>query len=192
MVERFTIQRRISNSVDFDRGWDDYVNGFGEVGGNYWMGLEKIHQLTTTRDVSLNIDVETYEGDPFTLTFETFLVGNAASNYAWNFTGYSQTSERLKRQVFTDNYKGMMFTTRDRDNDVRDRDNCATDIFTGGGGGWWYYNCGHFSPNGHFEGDVPSVTKSGIVVYFIDADSGSYRDTKPVKSIEMIISTSDN
>ena len=65
----------------------------------------------------------------------------------------------------------MMFTTRDRENDVKDRD------------------CGHFSPNERYEGDVPTVTKSGIVVYFIDADFWSYSDIKPVKSIEMILRT---
>ena len=64
-----TIQRRISDSVNFDRDWDDYVNGFGEEDGNYWMGLEEIHQLTTTHNVSLFIDIETFEGSP--VHFET-------------------------------------------------------------------------------------------------------------------------
>ena len=94
------------------------------------MGLEEIHQLRTTNDGSLFIDIEIFEGEPFTVTFETFSVDNAASNYAWNFTGYPQTYDRLRRQIFTDSYKEMMFTTRDPDNDVRERNNCATDIFT--------------------------------------------------------------
>ena len=73
VIER-TIQRRISDSVDFNRDWDDYVNGFGEEDGNFWMGLEEIHQLTTTHDVSLFIDIETFEGDPFTVKLQTFLL----------------------------------------------------------------------------------------------------------------------
>ena len=112
VIER-TIQRRISNSVSFDRDWDDYmyVNGFGEVEGNYWMGLEEIHQLTTTHNVSLFVDIETFEGEPFTLKLQTFSVGDATSNYTLHFSGFSQSSDRVTHEVFWSAYNGMMFTT---------------------------------------------------------------------------------
>lgn len=32
------IQRRIDGSVDFWREWNDYVAGFGDVNGEYWLG----------------------------------------------------------------------------------------------------------------------------------------------------------
>ena len=168
VIER-TIQRRISDSVDFDRGWDDYVNGFGDVDGNYWMGLEEIHQLTTTSDVSLYINIETFEGEPFTLTLETFSVGNAESNYTMHFSGYSQSSDRVQDTVFRDSDNGMMFTTRDRDNDLRGT-NCASAVHRGG---WWYSNCGYINPNGNYEGDVTDPTYTGIVVRYIDTTGGT-------------------
>jgi len=37
------IQRRLDGSVDFYRGWDDYVAGFGELRGEYWLGQYKLH-----------------------------------------------------------------------------------------------------------------------------------------------------
>ena len=50
------IQRRINGSVDFYRKWTDYVNGFGDLEGEFWYGLEKIHCFTT-RDVELRIEL---------------------------------------------------------------------------------------------------------------------------------------
>ena len=183
MLQR-TIQRRISDSVDFDRDWDDYVTGFGDGDDNYWMGLEEMHQLTTTHDVSLYIDIETFEGEPFTIKLETFSVGNAEGNYAWNFSGYSQSSDRVKREIFTGPYNGMMFTTRDRDNDLYGG-NCASDYFRGG---WWYNRCTNINLNGYYEGDVtPTIT--GILVRNIDTTFGVVYATKAVKSVEMIIRT---
>lgn len=32
------IQKRIDGSVDFWKVWDDYVAGFGDVDGEYWLG----------------------------------------------------------------------------------------------------------------------------------------------------------
>ena len=185
MFER-TIQRRISDSVDFNRGWDDYVTGFGEEDGNYWIGLEEMHQLTTMHDVDLNINIETYEGEPFTIKLERFSVGNAESNYVMQFLGYSQTSGRVKEPIFTSRHNGRMFSTRDRDNDVQSSGICASHIFRGG---WWYSKyCGRINPNGNYEGDVTPTFK-GILVRFIDTTSGYPSATKAVKSVEMIIRT---
>ena len=184
MFER-TIQRRISDSVDFDRDWNDYVTGFGEVHGNYWIGLENIHQLTTTHNVSLDIDIETFEGEPFTLKLEEFSVGNAANNYAMHFSGESQSSDRVKGMIFPSNYQDAMFTTRDRDNDGMSSSNCASDRYRGG---WWYDTCTRINPNGNYEGDVTPPTNTGIFVYFIDTTTRGPAN-KAVKSIEMKIRT---
>ena len=32
-------QRRVDDSVDFFRGWNDYVRGFGNATGNLWLGM---------------------------------------------------------------------------------------------------------------------------------------------------------
>ena len=58
------IQRRFDGSVDFNRNWKAYKDGFGSPasGGEYWFGLEKIHKLTTMVDTSLRIDLWDEEG----------------------------------------------------------------------------------------------------------------------------------
>ena len=40
------IQRRIDGSVEFYRGWDDYKRGFGHAEGEFWLGNDRIYELT--------------------------------------------------------------------------------------------------------------------------------------------------
>ena len=145
------------------------------------MGLEEIHQLTTTHDVSLFIDIETFEGEPFTLTLQTFSVGNAESNYTIHFSGYSQSSDRVKQTVFPSSDSGLMFTTRDRDND-----RYPFDVHRGG---WWCRYLPNINLNGDYEGDVTYPTYTGIHVRYIDTTSSSPAYSKAVKSVEMITRT---
>ena len=47
-------QRRYNGSVDFYRGWDNYVNGFE---GEHWAGMDLIRQLTKSDSWDLRITV---------------------------------------------------------------------------------------------------------------------------------------
>ena len=41
------LQRRMNGSVDFYRNWQDYKTGFGDLRTEFWLGNEKMHQLTS-------------------------------------------------------------------------------------------------------------------------------------------------
>ena len=177
------IQRRVDASVDFEsKTWCDYVRGFGDVNGNFWIGLEKMHQLTTAQPMSLEISVTTFTGKPFTIYYKKFSVSDAPSNYKLLVSGYSQSSNRLLYDPLASYHNGLMFTTRDRDNDKRAGLNVASDFFRGG---WWYGNETTMNLNGNYEGNV-TPTLTGIIVMYIETGMG-YRLSKPVKSTEMRI-----
>ena len=119
------------------------------------------------------------------MKLEEFSVGNSTTNYAWNYSWFSQSSDRVKVSVLGSKHNGMMFTTRDRDNDLYGS-NCASNVCRGG---WWYNNCADINLNGNYEGDVTSPTATGILVKYIDTTSPAASASKAVKSAEMIIRT---
>jgi Fibrinogen beta and gamma chains, C-terminal globular domain. len=46
------IQNRYEGTVDFYRDWHDYKHGFGNIGGEFWLGLEKLHILTNYKVIT--------------------------------------------------------------------------------------------------------------------------------------------
>ena len=82
-------QRRHDGSVDFYRVWNDYKNGFGNMSGEFWLGLEKIERLTKDKDVNkeLRVDLEDFEGEKKYAKYETFIV--EGGKYKLTVEGYS-------------------------------------------------------------------------------------------------------
>ena len=56
-------QRRMDGTVDFYRNWADYLKGFGDLNGEFWLGLYKIHRLTQATNTTLRIDLADFEGE---------------------------------------------------------------------------------------------------------------------------------
>ena len=82
-------QRRIDGSEDFYRGWADYKNGFGNLTGEFWLGLDKIHRLTASGQNVLRVDLESFENEKRYAIFKTFLVGNETEDYILNVGQYA-------------------------------------------------------------------------------------------------------
>ena len=57
------ILRRFDGSLDFDRGWNAYVDGLGDLTGEFWMGLEKMCRLTRDSLFTLRFDLEAPDGE---------------------------------------------------------------------------------------------------------------------------------
>ena len=74
------IQKRLDGSVDFYRGWDDYKRGFGNLNGEFWLGLDKIHHLTKKPN-KLRVDLEDFSGNTAYAEYSSFGVGNEGSKY---------------------------------------------------------------------------------------------------------------
>jgi hypothetical protein len=82
-------QRRLDGSVDFYRGWQDYKQGFGDINGEYWLGLDKIHRLTIASQNKLRIDMEDWSGNKKYAEYDSFAVTNETQKYQLSLGTYS-------------------------------------------------------------------------------------------------------
>ena len=137
-------QRRMDGSVSFNRSWDSYIEGFGKLYREHWLGLEKIHCLTASKGrAELFVDMYDCDGVRKYARYSYFHVEGSSVNYKLHVSGYSGTAgDDLS------NHKDSQFSTRDCDNDVY-HGSCSR--IYGGGGGWWYTSgCFHCNLNGPY------------------------------------------
>ena len=82
-------QRRLDGSVDFYRGWQDYKHGFGDLKGEFWLGLDKIHRLTRVTKNVLRIDMGDSSGNTRYAQYSSFAVSSEKSKYQLSLGAYS-------------------------------------------------------------------------------------------------------
>ena len=87
------LQRREDGSEDFYRNWTDYKTGFGNLSGEFWLGLDKIHRLSASGQNVLRVDLETFEDETAYAIYELFSVGNENEAYILNVGKYSGTNK---------------------------------------------------------------------------------------------------
>ena len=143
-------------SIDFNRGWTDYEEGFGSLTAEFWYGLRPLHCLTNQRQWQLRIDFTFTNGTKSYLSYNKFSVGPANSQYQLSISGFTG--------ITTDPFStypldGMKFTTKDRDND-RGGGNCAISGDGRNAGGWWYNHCSHIHVNHQYK-SLYSIVLSG-------------------------------
>ncbi|XP_071180484.1 microfibril-associated glycoprotein 4-like [Mytilus edulis] len=138
-------QRRLNGKTDFYRGWNSYVNGFGDLEAEFWLGNQNIHTLTKHGKYELRVDISDFNGNKAYARYVTFSVGDSSSNYKLNVADYSgNAGDSL---VY---HNGQAFTTKDMDNDEKTSGNCGIQRE----GAWWYKSCAHSNLNGvYMEGE---------------------------------------
>ena len=82
-------QKRMDGSVDFYRGWDDYKQGFGNLSGEYWLGLDKINRLSVSGSYKLRVDLEDLHGNTGFAEYSSFAVSSEGAKYQLSLGSYS-------------------------------------------------------------------------------------------------------
>ena len=146
-------QRRKDGSEDFYRDWMDYARGFGNLTDEFWLGLRKIHRITSlsagAAGNELRVDLEDFEGNTAFAKYMQFNIGSSSQQYVLTVGSYSGTAGDSMGY-----HSGNKFSTKDRDNSA----NCAV-VYKGA---WWYQSCHSSNLNGLYHGGDHSTYADGV------------------------------
>ena len=151
-------QRRQDGSVDFYRNWIDYEEGFGDLSGEFWLGLSKLHRLTSDGTNSLRVDLGDFESNTAYAQYSTFSIGDSTTEYTLNVGGYSGTAGDGLNE---DNHNRIKFSTKDNDNDNWIYGSDAAYYY----GAWWYNYWAHSNLNGRYYLKGQSVSYDGRIMW---------------------------
>ena len=139
--------------MDFYRNWTEYKKGFGNSNGEYWLGNDFIHQLTSLASYTLKIILTDWKNNVSYAEYTTFYVTNEIFKYTLIIGGYS--GDAGDWLAF---HNGEQFSTWDRDNDKNINQTCFLNC---GKGAWWYGNCCHSNLNAVYSNST-LLYKSGM------------------------------
>lgn len=74
-------QNRFDGTQDFYKTWYDYKHGFGNLAGEFWLGLDKLYYLTNQKLYELRIEMETHLGQEAYATYSVFTIGPESEGY---------------------------------------------------------------------------------------------------------------
>ena len=119
-----------ANANFFNKSWTDYQQWFGNPSTQYWIGLERLHELSQSNCV-LRFDIQAATtGVRYFAQYTSFTVGDSSSNYTLTVGGYSGSFafDALA------NHNNRRFMTYDNGTGT-----CALS----NRGGFWWNNCGY-------------------------------------------------
>ena len=120
-----------SNANFFNKPWVQFQQPFGDPSSQYWIGLERMHQLSLG-NCSVRFDLQFTSGTWLYANYSRFIVGNVSDKYRLNITGYSGNAGDAMST-----HNGNRFSTYDNDNDASAGNNCAAI----NSGGFWFSKC---------------------------------------------------
>ncbi|TWW59506.1 fibrinogen-like protein 1 [Takifugu flavidus] len=161
-------QRRRDGTENFDRAWVEYKHGFGDMfspEGEFWLGNEPLHYLTSQGNYELRIDMEDFDGNQRFAKYKRFRVDDEKDEYQLHLGEYSgNAGNALVKKRMTppaeENriFPGIKFSTFDHLNDTESR--CIRHSKSG----WWFSRCDSGNLNGHYyNGPYQAMMDDGVV-----------------------------
>ena len=82
-------QKRFHGLVDFFRDWASYRVGFGNLTGEFWLGLDKIHRLTSLKRTILLVNLGDFNEASAHAMYDRFQVSSEENLFELHLEKYS-------------------------------------------------------------------------------------------------------
>lgn len=140
---------------NFNRSWNDYKMGFGDLNKQFWLGNDLIHQLTNDYgQMELKVELVDFRGNKGVVKYNRFYISPERSFYRLDIHGFDgNVSDSLLY------HNGMYFSTFDSANDHSGQIPCGISH----GSGWWFNNCLESNLNGLYFDKPFNNSFAGIV-----------------------------
>lgn len=154
------MQRRTDGLTDFKRPWADYVDGFGNLAGEHWLGLKKVFHIVNQKDTRFQLHVALVSLDDITsyASYDDFHLDNETQFFSIHLGRYAGSAGDAFRGYDQDqNQDTAPFSASDVDNDgcnpscsisERTVESCSAQHNQTG---WWFNQCGLANLNGSPE-----------------------------------------
>ena len=137
-------QRRFDGSVKFfSRKWFDYKHGFGDPNGEYYLGNEMLHLLTTGESHDYRVEATSFTNEMKSKVIQNVVVAGEDDKYRIK---YEASSVDQTAPVYGARFRNKQFSTSDNDNDDNSGENCAQKF-----GPWWHSGCHNNGMNGYYK-----------------------------------------
>ncbi|XP_061589067.1 fibrinogen-like protein 1 [Cololabis saira] len=191
-------QRRKDGKESFDRAWVEYKHGFGDLyspEGEFWLGNEPLHHITSQGKYDLRIDLEDLKGNQRIAEYKNFRVDNEQDQYQLHVGEYTGDTRDIRNDgdVLGDGRGsanspcagGIKFSTYDHPNVINgdpDKARCIGHSKSG----WWFCRCDSGKLNGrYYKGPFEAMTDDGVTWYLWHGWSYA------IKSVVMMLRASD-
>jgi len=150
-------QRRRDGSESFDRSYEEYAKGFGDVVGEFWLGNDKIHHITSQGPHVMHVALQDWDNKRAYAEYDDFFVDTPRNSYMLRFGMYRGTAGDAFRGRAVDGSKNILFagfSAQDYDND-----RCRPCLSNGtpfescarlSSSGWWFHACADANLNGKY------------------------------------------
>ncbi|MBN3297928.1 ANGL5 protein, partial [Amia calva] len=151
------IQKRTDGLIDFKRVWSDYMDGFGHLPGEHWLGLRKIFHIVNQKNTNFLLHVALVSQDDTSsyASYDNFWIEDETRFFKIHLGRYAGSAgDAFRGYRLEDNQNSMPFSTSDIDNDGcspfctfdgQATESCSTlNNLTG----WWFNQCGMANLNG--------------------------------------------